>query len=425
MAPAGSKTPAAVATLIEQGLFDRLPPTFGAFCFDQVKDWDRLFPAERSYFERLLTLLHRTPAAELDTLFAAMRAAEQRMGVTEATWPKRQFTLAQVDFLNRSPHYPEWRKAVAAVFAQLDPVLEADVARHGRPRLVVVTAPADLPVGPDRMWTRLAGKGKRVPLAVPEDGADYLPLLLTGAPRAAAQVSLADLYAQQPEGAAPYGAWVIDGADHVAPLTRHGGVVRLSYDRLKHYRQRLMAEVQRVVEGGEIRGPRELGAKLKELAIRAEEGEVGRDPVLAEFVRASLLSGNGTLLINNTFVEWATVQAVRRARPTLTLVSFGVRSKVKPFSSLLIYADQEATTPVPTQADTLGSYVDLEVFYQYVWQEFGKYPEYRSNTVYLFVGDGMDELFVIAPLDFALREGASKPVPLATVFQHAKEWLRL
>ena len=31
-------------------------------------------------------------------------------------------------------------------------------------------------------------------------------------------------------------------------------------------------------------------------------------------MRSVLLSGNGTLLINNTFVEWATVQAVRRAK---------------------------------------------------------------------------------------------------------------
>src|SRR5215470_19227986 len=130
----------------------------------------------------------------------------------------------------------------------------------------------------------------------------------------------------------------------------------------------------------------------------------------------------GTLLINNTFVEWAVVQAVRRARPSLALISFGIRNKVKPFSSLLIYADQEAVSPIPSQMDVLGSYVDLEVLYQYVWQEFEKYAEYRRNTAYLFVGDGMDEMLAIGPADFPLLSAAG-PQKLPAVFSHLKEWL--
>ena len=37
--------------------------------------------------------------------------------------------------------------------------------------------------------------------------------------------------------------------------------------------------------------------------------------VLRAFVRDVLLTGNGTLFVNNTFVEWAAVQALRRAQP--------------------------------------------------------------------------------------------------------------
>jgi hypothetical protein len=90
---------------------------------------------------------------------------------------------------------------------------------------------------------------------------------------------------------------------------------------------------------------------------------------------------------------------------------------VKPFSSLLIYANQETTNPIPTQIDTLGTYIDLEVFYQYIWQEFEKYPEYRRNTVYLFAADGMDEMFLIAPPDF------QHEAPLKVA--HIKSWLGL
>ncbi len=118
------------------------------------------------------------------------------------------------------------------------------------------------------------------------------------------------------------------------------------------------------------------------------------------------------------------MQAVRRARPTLLCVSFGIRGKVKPFSSLLIYTNQEEANPIPTQADMLGSYVDLEVFYQYIWQECEKYAEYRHNTAYLFVGEGMDALLTIAPPDFPLMT-AGQPVPLTEVFAGARQWLHL
>jgi hypothetical protein len=344
------------------------------------------------------------------------------MGVDEKNWPRRRFTLDQVDFLNRSPHYAEWRKAITNVFAHLDPLLDAEVARQGRPRLVVVVTPAELPVGPDRMWLRIAKHGKRVAVQPPGDGNDYVPLVLTGKPRAANAAAICDQFAAAK--ADPYGGWCIEAGDSLCSLSRHENVVRLSYRRLADYRARLMADVQKVVDQEQIRGPRQLSARLKELRIRAHEGEVGRDPVLAEFVRAVLLSGNGTLLVNNTFVEWATMQSVRRARPVVSVISYGIRNKVKPFSSLLIYTDQEAANPIPTQADMLGSYVDLEIFHQYVWQEFGKYAEYRGNTAFLFVADGSDEMLAIAPPDFPLLS-AKSPVPLDGVFAAMKDWLAL
>jgi hypothetical protein len=145
---------------------------------------------------------------------------------------------------------------------------------------------------------------------------------------------------------------------------------------------------------------------------------------LSEFVRAVLLNGNGTLLINNTFVEWATIQAIRRARPSVLVISFGIRNKLKPFSSLLMYTDQDAANPIPSQMDALGTYVDLEIFHQYIWQEFEKYVEYRNNTAYLFVADGAEELLCIAPPDFPLFSEHT-PVKLSRVYSSAKEWLNL
>jgi hypothetical protein len=351
-----------------------------------------------------------------------MREAERRMGVNEQTFPRREFTLEHVDFLNRSPHYPSWRAAVAHVFAKLDPILEQDIIRSGKPRLVVVIAPADLPAGPDRMWLRVASRGKRVKLAVPEDPADYLPLLLTGAPANAKAPTLASLYSGAHE-TSPYHAWAIDAGETLVSLG-HGAATSIAYARLEQYRKRLMSEVNRIVDQEKIRGPRQLGSRLKDLKVAISESDVARDPVMAEYLRAVLLAGNGTLLVNNTFVEWAAVQAVRRARPAVSLIAFGIRNKVKPFSSVLIYTDQDAANPIPTQMDTLGSYVDLEVFYQYIWQEFEKYAEYRRNTVYFFVGDGLDEMLAIAPPDFRLLQETG-PVGLDKVHQFARSWLGL
>jgi len=422
MAANTPKVSPALQTLIDKGLLDRLPRSFAAFCFDQMKDWDLLFSAEHSYFERLFGLLDRSSPQEVERIFQPMRELEPRMGMNDKTWPRGQFTLEQVDFLNRNPRYPEWRAAVSQVFAQLDPVLDAEIARSGHARLAIVIAPSQLPADPSRMWTRLQGKGRRITVEAPERAEEFLALLLTGQEQGRGAPTIGELFAAGKKGGA-HSSWVVESG---AGVSRLGGgsplVVKYSYQGLDSYRKRLMKEVQSVVDAREIAGPRQLSARLKEMKILASEGEAARDSILAEFARAILLSGNGTLLINNTFVEWATVQAVRRARPGLAVVSFGIRNKVKPFSSLLIYADQDATNPIPSQMDTLGTYVDLEIFYQYIWQEFEKYAEYRNNTVYLFVGDGMEEMLAIGPPDFPLLS-ASRPMKVAAVFGHLKDWL--
>jgi len=257
------------------------------------------------------------------------------------------------------------------------------------------------------------------------DDEDFLAKLLTGAKRSARQKALPELYAAK-TAKSPHDAWIVEAGSALSALstTAPTGLVKLSYEALHGYRTRLMKEVGKLLKTQDIPGPRQLDAKLKQLRVLPSENEAASDPVLAEFMRSVLLSGNGTLLINNTFVEWATVQAARRAKPSVVVVSFGVRNKIKPFSSLLIYTEQETTTPVPTQVDTLGSYVDLEVLNHYVWMEFEKYPEYRRNTVYYFVGEGMDEMLVLAPPDFPLLK-ANSPVPLSGLFAAARDWLQV
>lgn len=427
MAASTPKLSLKLQVLIDKGILDRLPITFSAYWLGQIREWELLFPAEQSYYERLFSLLDRSSHEEVVQLFESVRAAEQKMRVNDRTWPKGEFTIDQVDFLNRNPHYPEWRAAVARLFTRIDPVLDAEIASRGHARLVVVISPGELPIGPDRLWSRIGEHGRRISVQPPEDVADFVPQLLTGASADKRRPPIGAMYAAAHRR--PYDSWMIEaGTGATVPHPDAAAVklsyVNLSYTQLASYRRRLMSEVNHVLRSENIAGPRQLGARLKQMKILPSESALAADPVLAEFTRATLLSGNGTLLINNTFVEWTTVQAVRRARPSVAVITFGIRNKVKPFSSLLIYADQEAVTPVPTQMDTLGTYVDLEVFYQYIWQEFEKYVEYRRNTVYVFAAEGMDQIFVMAPQDFSLPSSDS-PRTLPVVHQHLKAWVNL
>ncbi len=413
--PGAPKVSPVLQGLIDNGLFDRLPATFTTYFYDRIQSWDLLFPAERSYFERLFRLIDRSERAAVDRIFAPVFEAERKMGVNAATFPRREFTLAHVDFLNRSPHLSTWRQAIAESFAEIDPILDREAAKSDRHRLIFVISPAELPVGPDRMWQRLAGRGKRVPLDLTGVSPDkFLPAILGQRP-------LVDDFAGA-KAASAYDAWLIEAGDRLA--SAGGKAVHLSYAAFNSYRRRLMDRVQKGVAELQIPGPRELGQMLRKIDVDSGSPAIDRDPLLRDFAKSVLLTGNGTLLINNTFVEWAAVQAARRARPSLAVVSFGIRNKVKPFSSLLIFADQETATPVPSQMDTLGSYVDLELFHSYVLAGFEKYVEYRRHAAFLFLGEGMDEMLVIAPPAFPLL-AATGPVRPESVNRACRDWMGL
>ncbi len=418
-----AKLSASLQALIDDGLFERLPATFATYSFDRIKDWDKLFPHEKEYFERLFGLLARSEPAAVERVFGPLRAVEQKMGVDGSRFDRKKFTLGHVDFLHRSRHMPEWRDAIVQIFAEIDPLLDAETARAGRPRLSIVVSPSELPMGPDRMWMRLQDKGELVELELADEdfGPDYLAKIFTGAARSEGKPALFDMVGQSADD--PYDAWVIEAGDSMHRLAQSVGQwTGLSFSRLEELRGILSEQVNEMVTQERIPGPRQLGERLQKMNPGALGRAAGRDPVLRDFLQSVLLNGNGTLLVNNTFVEWTAMQAIRRARPTLLCSGFGIRNKVKPFSSMLIYADQDATNPIPTQADMLGSYVDLEIFYQYIWQEHEKYAEYRLNTGYLFLAEGMDAMLAIGPVDFPFLLD-TRPRRLEEVFEEARLWL--
>jgi hypothetical protein len=150
--------------------------------------------------------------------------------------------------------------------------------------------------------------------------------------------------------------------------------------------------------------------------------------ILQAFVRDVFLTGNGTLFVNNTFVEWAAVQALRRAQPRMLVTRFGVRHKFRPFSSMLLFSQPRASDQSPLVEDPAGSFVDVEQLAYYVWLNAEKGPAYRNRTLYLFLAEGVDELLAIrsdAPAAALGGPGARTPetATLADVCATMARWL--
>ena len=207
--------------------------------------------------------------------------------------------------------------------------------------------------------------------------------------------------------------------------TGGAGATGLSYVRLREYREALTRSLYRKVLGG-VAGPQELAAYARGLDIAPPEGSLlHSDEVVRAFIRDVLLAGNGTLLLNNTFVEWASIQALKRAQPRLLVTRFGVRDKMKPFSSLLLFSSPRPTDQVPVLEDPFGSFVDVEQLAYYVWVNAEKTAAYRGRTLYLLLAEGVDEMLAIrsdAPRGDA---GALPPANLPEVAATMASWLGL
>jgi len=142
-------------------------------------------------------------------------------------------------------------------------------------------------------------------------------------------------------------------------------------------------------------------------------------------VRDVLLTGNGTLFVNNTFVEWAAVQALRRAQPRLLVARYGVRDKLKPFSSLLLFSQPRASDQIPLIEDPLGSFIDVEQLSYYVWLQAEKSAAYRKKTLYLFLAESQDEMLAIRSDASGPVSSAAAPASLADVCATMTQWLGL
>jgi len=411
------------------GVLARLPATVHAFILVELQKWPTLFGPERRYQRALLDHLSALTRRELDQAASGIgrierEAAVDRLGErTPARFQDEAQALLRTRGLNVA-----WREEVDRFFQRIDPALEARLYPADAPRRLIVQIYArSIAIHREKLWSRFKQDGLRVPLNLEGTNGTEAFLQALFGPRASAGGAPAIFAAPE---SAPLDAWLIESHEALHALcegkngeTAAGSLTGLSYDRLRPYRDDLTRALNRKIQSG-VESPQVFAAYARSLQIVPPAGALpyGPDVVLA-FVRDVLLTGNGTLLMNNTFVEWAAVQALRRAQPRILVTRFGVRDRLKPFSSMVLFSQPRASDRIPAAADPDGSFIDVEQLSYYVWLNAEKNPAYRNKTLYLFLAEDINEMLAIRSDLPVTPRRIPTPARLPDVYATMAQWL--
>ena len=429
-APTRTSTAADAASLLRahRDLLARLPVTFRAFIGVEAEKWPTLFAPERAYLGALLESIARWTGPELVDVFAGVTRLETEAGcrAVRESDPRRLQDATQA-LLRRQGLLPRWRQEVDQVFRRLQPRIDERLYSANAPRrLVVVLYGQGIAIQRDRLWRRLRSLGTRVPLRL--EGAQTSEAFLHALFRTSAKDTLFSAL-REAAGRGPHDAWIVEAGESLHALCEAGasrggaGATGMSYARLRAYREMLARSLYQKVLSG-VSGPQELAAYAREMVIGPPQGSLlHSDEVVRAFIRDVFLAGNGTLLLNNTFVEWASVQALKRAEPRLLVARFGVRDKMKPFSSLLLFSSPRPTDQVPILEDPFGSFVDVEQLSYYVWLNAEKSAAYRGKTLYLLLAEGVDEMLAIRSDAPRTEPGELPEAALAEVAATMAAWV--
>ena len=422
---ATDKLPENLQQALSQGVVQRLPLTFVPFVNQQLHQWETLFPNERQSVERLLLYVARMSASESTGLFREVVELEEKMGVRHWEFSTAEQTIQNSSELARSPYFQQWRQAVQTVFDAADRSTLESAAGNGPSanRLILIDLPAALPLNAATAWHRWQGMGRSLHLDPGPAGytTNALDALLFDKGNAAGKASSGLLRSVDAGTAA--NAWVIEaGADTVASAVRQGAAaVLLSYARLDTYRQNFSHEMNTMRK--DLADADVVFDRLRKVDVRPWcPPEVAADAAVREFVRALYLSGNGAVIFGNSFVEWSASEAFRRARPSLLVARFGVRSKPKPFTGVAVFDNADQVNPLPAVDDPEGSAIDAQMLALYVWLAAGRYAEYQRATVCLCLAESIAQAYVVAPPEFSLVQD-TEPVTLDRLGKALRAWM--
>ena len=416
-----------------EAVLSRLPATIQAFILAELKKWPTLFAPEQRYQRVLLEQLARFSSADLLQAGAAITRIENEAGCnTIARGDPARFQDQAQALLRRQRLVAAWREAVDGFFRGIDPAVEARLYPAEAPRrLVVQIYGREIAVQPEKLWSRFTGSGIRIPLKLErtQETEAFLGALFGGRNAGRGEPALFAA-ARDHAGFGPLDAWIVESHQALDALwDEHGEPARtvtaLSYDRLRGYRTDLARALYAKVVSG-VESPQAFAAYARTLKITPEDAALaGAGDVVQTFVRDVLLTGNGTLFVNNTFVEWSAAQALRRAQPRLLVARFGVRDKFRPFTSLVLFSQPRPSDRAPAVPDPAGSFIDVEQLSYYIWLNAEKSAAYRGKTLYLFLAEGADQMLAIRSDRPAAAREAVAPASLADVCATMLDWLAI
>ena len=412
--------PEDVQDALRKGLLKRLPLTFLPFTNQHLREWEYQFPYERQSVQRLIVYVASLNEDEFSNLFRDVVQLEEKMGVRGwKQFSTSEQTIENSSLLARSPYFQEWRKAVQAVFDAVDQHGPRTQTAAGKPghRLIFLILPKPLPLDPETVWTKWQGIGRPLRLDLASSGANQSPAqtLLGGTLSAAGGRSggLLDA-ALRPADSSLADTWVCDAGSSLVDYLRKGGpaaaspppAILLSYGRLATFRESFAHEMNTMRK--DLTAADAVFDYLRKVEVTPWcPEEVAGEPAIREFLRSLYLSGNGALLLGNSFVEWACSEALRRARPSFLVAQFGIRNKPKPFTGVVLFENPEKLNPLPPVPDLPGSAIDAEMLAPYVWLAANRYEEYQRSTACVCLAESLAEAYVVAPQEFPVgRETA-------------------
>jgi hypothetical protein len=363
-----------------KNLIPRLPRTFAPALNEQFRNWEMLFPAEQRQLRAQMSWLAGMPQAQFTNLFARLLEIESSMDLPR--WDARSSGMSVQDtgLLARSPLYPQWRAEVERVFAKIDDGMQASGAAVD-PRLVVCALPPGirLPVGP--LWPDIEKGGTWVRLDQP------FGRILPSFAAAVAGRRLA------PGIEAIESTWIFECETTLSPLAASTPATVLSWSALAATRREFLNRLNSIARS--LKAVDQTNDDLKRLDLaRLIGAPLGNKPRIREFVRTLLLSGNGSLVFNNSFVQWGASEALRRVQPQVLIAAFGMRQKLKPFSSTVLFEDQTRSNPVPDAEDAEGSAVDSLMLAGYVHLAAQRVDVYAKRSITLFGAGDLDRVLV-------------------------------
>ncbi len=425
--PVHDELPEKLQQALNKGLLKRLPITFQPLTHQQLREWDVLFPYERQSIVRLLLYLADLNEQQFAELFREVVQLEEKMGVRSWQFSTEEQTILNASQLARSRYYQDWRKAVRKVFdaAEQHGESEKSAGAVGN-RLILMILPQVLQLEREKVWEKWQGIGRpvRLDLAMSRETQSAAEALLS----AGEGGRLLEVMSHRPNASAA-DTWVLDAGaslvDCALRQTPSGSsaptALLLSNERLNKLRQNFSREENTMRK--DLADADAVFDRLRKADVTGWcPPEVASVPVIREFLRSLYLSGNGALILSNSFVEWSASEAFRRARPSFVMAQFGVRSMPKPFTSVAVFENPDEVNPLPAVDDLPGSALDAQMLALYVWLAASRYDEYLRNTVCLCIAESLSEAYVVAPPEFALWH-ETEPVTLDRLRTTLIRWL--